>query len=118
MYVTLEPCSHYGKTPPCANAIIEKGIKKVVIAAEDPNPEVSGKGIKLLRENGVEVITGVLEEESKELNEIFFKYITTKLPFCILKTAMTLDGKIATRAGDSKWITNEVSRSYVHKLQT
>ncbi|MDF2612323.1 MAG: riboflavin biosynthesis protein RibD [Clostridia bacterium] len=117
MYVTLEPCSHYGKTPPCALAILDRGIKKVVIAQEDPNPEVEGRGIKLLKEHGIEVVTGVLEEESKKLNEIFLKYITTNLPFCILKTAMTLDGKIATRAGDSKWITNEVSRSYVHSLR-
>ncbi len=117
MYVTLEPCSHYGKTPPCANAIVGKGIKKVVIAMEDPNPEVSGKGIKVLRENGIEVVTGVMEREAKKLNEVFIKYITTKLPFCILKTAMTLDGKIATYTGDSKWITNEESRRYVHELR-
>lgn len=117
MYVTLEPCSHYGKTPPCANSIVERGIKKVVVALEDPNPEVSGRGIKILRNNGIEVVTGVLEEESRRLNEIFLKYITTKLPFCILKTAMTLDGKIAARTGDSKWITNEESRKYVHKLR-
>lgn len=117
MYVTLEPCSHYGKTPPCANAIVKKGIKKVIVSLEDPNPEVSGRGIKILRDNGIEVVTGVLEEESRKLNEIFLKYITTKLPFCILKTAMTLDGKIATRTGDSKWITSEESRKYVHKLR-
>lgn len=117
MYVTLEPCSHFGKTPPCANAIVEKGIKKVVIALEDPNPEVAGNGIKILKDNGIEVVTGVLEEESKKLNEIFLKYITTKLPFCILKSAMTLDGKIATNSGDSKWITNEESRKYVHLLR-
>lgn len=117
MYVTLEPCSHYGKTPPCANKIVEKGIKKVVVALEDPNPEVSGKGIKILKDNGIEVVTGVLEEESRRLNEIFLKYITTKLPFCILKTAMTLDGKIAAYTGDSKWITNEESRKFVHNLR-
>lgn len=117
MYVTLEPCSHYGKTPPCANAIVEKGIKRVVIALQDPNPQVSGNGIRILKENGIEVITGVLEEESRKLNEIFIKYITTKLPFCILKTAMTMDGKISTYTGDSKWITNEKSREYVHKLR-
>jgi diaminohydroxyphosphoribosylaminopyrimidine deaminase/5-amino-6-(5-phosphoribosylamino)uracil reductase len=117
MYVTLEPCSHYGKTPPCANKIVEKGIKKVIIALKDPNPQVSGRGINILRDNGIEVITGVMEEESRKLNEIFIKYITTKLPFCILKTAMTLDGKIASRTGDSKWITNEESREYVHHLR-
>lgn len=117
MYVTLEPCSHYGKTPPCAKAIIEKGIKRVVIALIDPNPLVAGNGIKMLRDSGIEVIPGLMEEESKKLNEIFIKYITTKLPFGILKTAMTLDGKIATYSGDSKWITNEKSREYVHKLR-
>lgn len=117
MYVSLEPCSHYGKTPPCANKIVEKGIKKVVIAHKDPNPAVSGRGIKILQENGIEVVTGILEEESKKLNEIFLKYITTKIPFCILKSAMTLDGKIATKTGDSKWVTNEESRKYVHQLR-
>ncbi|MDF2537195.1 MAG: riboflavin biosynthesis protein RibD [Herbinix sp.] len=117
MYVTLEPCSHFGKTPPCAKAIIEKGIYEVVIAMEDPNPFVSGKGIKMLKDNGVKVTVGVLQEEGKRLNEIFLKYITTGLPFCLLKTAMTLDGKIATHTGDSKWITNEESRAYVHKLR-
>ena len=117
LYVNLEPCAHYGKTPPCAEAIIEKGIKKVVIALEDPNSEVAGKGIKMLKEHGIEVVIGVMEEESRSLNEIFLKFITTKLPFCILKSAMTLDGKIATRTGDSKWITNEKSRNYVHELR-
>jgi diaminohydroxyphosphoribosylaminopyrimidine deaminase/5-amino-6-(5-phosphoribosylamino)uracil reductase len=117
MYVTLEPCSHYGKTPPCAKAIVEKGIKKVIIGLKDPNPLVSGKGIKILEDNGIEVVTGILEEEGKKLNEIFLKYITTKLPFCIMKTAMTLDGKIAAYTGDSKWITGELSRRYVHELR-
>lgn len=117
MYVTLEPCSHYGKTPPCANVIVERGIKKVVVGLNDPNPLVAGKGIQILRDNGIEVITGVLEEEGKKLNEIFLKYITKGLPFCILKTAMTLDGKIAAYTGDSKWITNETSRRFVHQLR-
>ena len=117
MYVTLEPCSHYGKTPPCAKAIIEKGIKRIVVAMTDPNPLVAGKGIKMLMDSGIDVKLGILEEESRKLNEIFIKYITTKLPFCILKSAMTLDGKIATYTGDSKWITNEKSRDYVHKLR-
>ncbi|MFD3155471.1 bifunctional diaminohydroxyphosphoribosylaminopyrimidine deaminase/5-amino-6-(5-phosphoribosylamino)uracil reductase RibD [Haloimpatiens sp. FM7330] len=117
MYVTLEPCSHYGKTPPCAKSIVEKGISKVVIGMKDPNPLVSGKGIEILKSNGIEVVTGVLEEEIKKLNEIFIKYIMTNIPFCILKTAMTLDGKICTKTGDSKWISNEKSREYVHKLR-
>lgn len=117
MYVTLEPCSHYGKTPPCANAIVEKKIKRVVISMIDPNPLVAGNGIKILRDNGIEVASGILEQESKKLNEIFIKYITTKLPFGILKTAMTLDGKIATYNGDSKWITNEYSRQHVHEIR-
>lgn len=117
MYVTLEPCSHYGKTPPCAEAIVKSGISKVIIGMKDPNPLVAGRGIKILKSNGIEVITGVLEDEMKKLNEIFIKYITTKEPFCILKTAMTLDGKIATKTGDSKWITNEESRNYVHEIR-
>ncbi|KEI06782.1 bifunctional diaminohydroxyphosphoribosylaminopyrimidine deaminase/5-amino-6-(5-phosphoribosylamino)uracil reductase RibD [Clostridium botulinum] len=117
MYVTLEPCSHYGKTPPCANAIVKSGIKKVIIGMRDPNSLVAGRGIRILKDNGIEVIQGVLEEEIKKVNEIFIKYITTKLPFCILKTAMTLDGKIATRDGDSKWISNEISRQYVHEIR-
>ncbi|MDF2531353.1 MAG: ribD [Clostridia bacterium] len=117
MYVTLEPCSHYGKTPPCANAIVEKGIKRVVIGLLDPNPLVAGRGVKILENNGIEVISGILVEEGKKLNEIFLKYITTKLPFGILKTAMTLDGKIASPIGDSKWITNEFSRQYVHEIR-
>lgn len=117
MYVTLEPCSHYGRTPPCANAIVERGIKKVVIGLLDPNPLVAGKGIEILKNSGIEVVTGILEEEGKKLNEIFLKYITTKLPYGILKTAMTLDGKIASATGDSKWITNEFSRQHVHELR-
>ena len=117
MYVTLEPCSHYGKTPPCANAIVERGIKKIVIAMKDPNPLVEGKGIQILKDAGIEVITGVLEQQAKRLNEVFVKYITTGLPFCLLKTAMTLDGKIAAVSGESKWISDEISRHYVHKLR-
>lgn len=117
MYVTLEPCSHYGKTPPCAKAIVESGIKKVVIGLKDPNPLVAGRGIKILEDSGIEVMVGILEDEGRKLNEIFLKYITTELPFCIMKTAMTLDGKIATSTGDSKWITEEISRKYVHELR-
>ncbi|MCC5911015.1 MAG: bifunctional diaminohydroxyphosphoribosylaminopyrimidine deaminase/5-amino-6-(5-phosphoribosylamino)uracil reductase RibD [Clostridiaceae bacterium] len=117
IYVNLEPCSHYGKTPPCVEAIIKSKIKKVVIGLKDPNPKVAGRGIKILQEHGIEVVTGMLEEESRRLNEIFIKHITTNMPFCILKTAMTLDGKIATHTGDSKWITNEESRAYVHHIR-
>lgn len=117
MYVTLEPCSHYGKTPPCTKAIVETGISKVVIAMKDPNPLVAGNGINILRNNGIEVVTGILEQEARKLNEIFIKFITTQTPFCILKTAMTLDGKIASATGHSKWITNELSRNYVHQLR-
>jgi len=117
MYVTLEPCSHYGKTPPCAKALVEKGIKKVVIGLKDPNPLVEGKGIEILKSNGIEVVVGVLEDEGRKLNEIFLKYITTKTPFCIMKTAMTLDGKIAATTGDSKWITGEEARGYVHEFR-
>lgn len=117
MYVTLEPCSHHGKTPPCANTIVEKGISRVIIAMKDPNPLVAGKGIEILYNNGIKVEVGILEDEARKLNEIFIKYITTRRPFCILKTAMTLDGKIASVNGDSKWITNEGSRHYVHQLR-
>ncbi|MCY6370155.1 bifunctional diaminohydroxyphosphoribosylaminopyrimidine deaminase/5-amino-6-(5-phosphoribosylamino)uracil reductase RibD [Clostridium ganghwense] len=117
MYVTLEPCSHYGKTPPCALAIVKNGIKEVVIGMKDPNPLVAGRGISILEEAGIKVTCGVLEDEVKELNDIFIKYITTKLPFGIMKTAMTLDGKIAAYTGDSKWITNELSRKYVHQIR-
>lgn len=117
MYVTLEPCSHHGKTPPCAEAIVKKGIRKVVIGMRDPNPLVSGRGIAMLKAAGIEVEVGVLEQEGRILNEIFLKYITTNLPFVIMKTAMTLDGKIATRTNASRWITGEQSREYVHELR-
>lgn len=117
LYVNLEPCSHYGKTPPCTEAIIRSGIKKVVMAMKDPNPLVAGRGMNLLKEHGIEVISGVLEKEARQLNEIFIKYITTQKPFCIMKMAMTLDGKIATVNGDSKWITAEDSREYVHQIR-
>ncbi|HEY9062505.1 MAG TPA: bifunctional diaminohydroxyphosphoribosylaminopyrimidine deaminase/5-amino-6-(5-phosphoribosylamino)uracil reductase RibD [Pseudobacteroides sp.] len=117
MYVNLEPCSHFGRTPPCANAIVQAGIKEVVVAMEDPNPKVSGRGIGILKDAGINVITGVLEKNAKKLNEIFIKYITKKQPFVIMKTAMTLDGKIAAATGDSKWITGEKSRQYVHLIR-
>ena len=114
MYVTLEPCCHYGKTPPCTEAIIDHGIARVVIGMEDPNPLVAGKGIALLREAGIEVVCGVEEEALREQNRVFLKYISTRLPWVALKAAMTLDGKIATRTGDSKWITGAVPVRRAH----
>ncbi len=117
LYVNLEPCSHYGKTPPCSQAIIAAGIKRVIIGMKDPNPIVAGRGIKILKEAGIEVEIGVLEEECKRLNEVFIKYITIERPFVILKNALTLDGKIATKSGDSRWISGEESRLLVHKLR-
>lgn len=115
MYVTLEPCCHYGKTPPCTEAIIEHGIKRVFIGSADPNPLVAGKGAKLLREHETEVIENVLREECDALNEIFFRYITTGLPFVTLKYAMTADGKTACYTGKSKWITGEAARLRVQR---
>lgn len=117
MYITLEPCSHYGKNAPCVNEIIRRKVRRVVIAMEDPNPLVSGKGIKLLLKNNIDVKVGVLKEEAEKNNEIFIKYIKTKKPFCILKAGMSLDGKIATYIGESKWITGEDSRNYSHRLR-
>lgn len=117
MYVTLEPCCHYGRTPPCTEAIIEAGIKKVVVAVRDPNPKVSGKGIEILKNAGIEVVEGVLEEEAALLNEKFFKYIKTGLPFIALKWAMTADGKIATKTGDARWVSGEKSRNFTHNLR-
>ncbi|MGX4599633.1 bifunctional diaminohydroxyphosphoribosylaminopyrimidine deaminase/5-amino-6-(5-phosphoribosylamino)uracil reductase RibD [Faecalimicrobium sp. JNUCC 81] len=117
MYVTLEPCSHYGKTPPCVEKIIESKISKVVIASLDPNPLVSGKGVIKLIDAGIEVVSGILDEENKKLNEVFMKYIVKKIPFVIMKSAMSLDGKISTRTGESKWISSDESRENVHKLR-
>ena len=115
--VNLEPCSHFGKTPPCCDLIIEKGFKRVIIAMTDPNPKVAGEGIRRLKEAGIEVINGILEDEAKELNKIFLKDILQKQPYITIKTATTLDGKIATKTGESKWITDEVSRKEVQKLR-
>ena len=117
MFVTLEPCCHYGKQPPCTQAILESGISKVFVGSRDPNPLVSGKGVQFLRENGIEVETDFLKEECDELNPIFFHYITKNLPYVALKYAMTADGKIATKSGKSKWITGEKSRAFVHGLR-
>ena len=117
LYVTLEPCNHYGKTPPCTHAILEKGIRHVVVGMDDPNPDVAGGGIKFLSKNGVHVRTNVLENECKKLNESFTKWIKTGRPFVIAKSALTLDGWTATHTGHSKWITNEKSRRFVHRLR-
>lgn len=117
LYVTLEPCCHHGKTPPCTKKIIKAGISKVVISAEDPNPLVAGKGIQQLKSAGIEVETGMLEEETKKQNEVFFHYIQIQKPFVIAKTAISFDGKIATSNGNAKWITNAKSRIVTHELR-
>jgi diaminohydroxyphosphoribosylaminopyrimidine deaminase/5-amino-6-(5-phosphoribosylamino)uracil reductase len=117
IYVTLEPCAHYGKTPPCVDLIIEKKFKKVVIGMLDPNEKVSGKSIEKLKKHGIEVSVGVKEEECKKMNEIFMKYITSKIPFVVLKSGMSLDGKIATYSGESKWITSKESREDAQNLR-
>ncbi len=118
IYVTLEPCSHFGKTPPCIDEIIKNKIKKVVIAAQDPDERVNGAGILKLKEANIEVISGVLEKEAKEINKGFFKARLTKLPYITLKIATSLDGKIATKNFDSKWITSEKSRQFAHYLRS
>ncbi|MCD6319210.1 MAG: bifunctional diaminohydroxyphosphoribosylaminopyrimidine deaminase/5-amino-6-(5-phosphoribosylamino)uracil reductase RibD, partial [Candidatus Desulfofervidaceae bacterium] len=117
LYVTLEPCNHHGRTPPCTEAILKAGIKRVFVGMRDPNPRVKGGGVEYLRSKGVEVETGILERECQRLNEIFIKYITTGLPFVSLKLAATLDGKIALANGKAQWITNEKSRRFVHRLR-
>lgn len=117
LYVTLEPCSHYGKTPPCAHLVKDSGVSRVVVAMQDPNPEVAGRGIALIREAGIEVEVGVLEDEAKRLNERFIHNMLTSRPFVISKFAMTLDGKLATHTGHSKWITGAQARENVHQLR-
>lgn len=116
-YVTLEPCSHFGRTPPCADALIRAKLRRVVVAMKDPNPLVAGRGLERLREAGIQVDVGLLLKEALLLNETFIKSITAGLPFVVYKSAMTLDGKIATETGDSQWISNEISRQYVHQLR-
>ena len=118
LYVTLEPCSHHGKTPPCINAIIKSGIKKVYVATLDPNPLVSGSGVKLMKENGIDVEIGLLENNAIEVNRGFFKRMKTGLPFITSKIAMSLDGRIAMRSGESKWITSAASRTDVQILRS
>ncbi|MBW1801562.1 MAG: bifunctional diaminohydroxyphosphoribosylaminopyrimidine deaminase/5-amino-6-(5-phosphoribosylamino)uracil reductase RibD [Deltaproteobacteria bacterium] len=117
LYVTLEPCNHYGRTPPCTHAIWKSGIKRVVVGMRDPNPEVEGGGCHWLSERGIEVKTGVLESECTQLIENFVKFVSTGRPFVIAKSAMTLDGWTAVSTGDSRWITNEASRRFVHRLR-
>jgi diaminohydroxyphosphoribosylaminopyrimidine deaminase/5-amino-6-(5-phosphoribosylamino)uracil reductase len=117
VFVTLEPCAHYGKTPPCTEALIRAGVARVFVGMTDPNPLVSGRGMDALRGAGIDVECGVLEPECRVVNEPFIKHVTTGMPFVILKSAMTLDGRTATATGDSKWVTNERSRRYVHKLR-
>ena len=117
LYVTLEPCNHQGRTPPCTDRVIEAGIRRVVVAMEDPNPDVAGGGIPRLKEAGLKVDVGVCAREALALNEAFVKFVRTKRPFVILKCAATLDGRIATRTGDARWVSSEESRCYVHRLR-
>ncbi|MGO5014354.1 bifunctional diaminohydroxyphosphoribosylaminopyrimidine deaminase/5-amino-6-(5-phosphoribosylamino)uracil reductase RibD [Niallia sp. Sow4_A1] len=117
LYVTLEPCSHYGKTPPCALLVKNSGVKRVVVATEDPNPQVAGRGISIIREAGIEVEVGILKKEAQQLNERFIHNMIHEMPFVISKVAMTLDGKIATHTGHSQWITGETARKEVHLLR-
>ena len=117
LYVTLEPCCHYGKTPPCTEAIIEQGIKKVIIGSKDPNPLVSGKGVEILKRAGRVVVENFMEKECDNINPVFFHYIKTKMPYVTIKYAMTADGKIATRTGKSKWITGNEARKKVQEYR-
>ncbi len=118
IFVTLEPCCHYGKQPPCTEAIIESGIKKVVIGSRDPNPQVNGRGVQILKEAGIDVVQDFLSEECDKLNPFFFHYIKTKKPYVIVKYAMTMDGQTATSCGESKWITGELARNNVHRTRS
>jgi len=117
LYVTLEPCTHYGKTPPCVDKIIKSGIKEVVVGIIDPNPLNNGKGLGILKQHKIKVSTGILEDEIRSVNEVFIKYITKRMPFITVKIAQSLDGKIASRTGDSKWITSDKSRSFAHRMR-
>jgi diaminohydroxyphosphoribosylaminopyrimidine deaminase/5-amino-6-(5-phosphoribosylamino)uracil reductase len=117
LYVTLEPCTHFGRTGPCVDQIIKSGVKKVVIGMVDPNPLNNGRGIRILRQHKINVEAGFLEDDLRSLNEAFIKYITKKMPFVTVKVAQSLDGKIATKSGDSKWITSDISRSLAHRIR-
>ncbi len=117
IYVTLEPCNHFGRTPPCTHKILEAGIRHVVVAMEDPNPGVSGGGMQFLESSGIQVTCGICEDEARRLNESFVKFVRTRRPFVVLKCAATLDGRIASRTGDSKWVTNDKSRRFVHQIR-
>jgi diaminohydroxyphosphoribosylaminopyrimidine deaminase / 5-amino-6-(5-phosphoribosylamino)uracil reductase len=118
MYVTLEPCNHFGKTPPCTLAIIKSGVKRVVFSMNDPNRFVSGSGERELNNNGIKTLSGVLENEARRLNEVYLKFITTGVPFVTLKLAVTLDGKVSDTEGNSRWITNHDTRTFVHALRS
>jgi diaminohydroxyphosphoribosylaminopyrimidine deaminase/5-amino-6-(5-phosphoribosylamino)uracil reductase len=118
VYVTLEPCSHVGKTPPCADALIKAGVGRVFAGMVDPNPRVSGTGLERLKSAGIPAVAGILEEDCRGVNEPFIKHVTTGLPFVLLKSALTMDGRSATAGGDSRWITNEKSRRFVHRLRS
>lgn len=117
LYLNLEPCCHYGSNPPCADLIVKSGIKEVIASMKDPNPLVNGKGFRILKRHGVKLRLGLLEDEARKLNEVFIKYITTKKPFVVLKTAMTIDGKIATRTGASRWVAGKEARRHAHHLR-
>jgi diaminohydroxyphosphoribosylaminopyrimidine deaminase / 5-amino-6-(5-phosphoribosylamino)uracil reductase len=117
LYVTLEPCSHHGRTPPCCEAVIRAGIARVYVGMVDPDEKVAGRGIERLRDAGIEVVCPVLEDEARSINEAYIKHRTTGMPLVVLKSAMSLDGRIASRTGDSKWITGEKSRAYAHRIR-
>jgi diaminohydroxyphosphoribosylaminopyrimidine deaminase/5-amino-6-(5-phosphoribosylamino)uracil reductase len=117
LYVNLEPCNHTGRTPPCTEKILEAGIKRVVVAMKDPNPDVKGGGAEYLKDTGIDVQMGICEDEARKLNEAFIKFASTKQPFVTIKCAATLDGRIATKTGDSRWVSNDASRRFVHRLR-